>query len=182
MQAETVRRIAALDQIQPEILSSTERVLAKKLAAMAADGRSSGGVGKVVGILNLVPRATEKRVIETMEKLDAPLAEEVKRNMFVFEDIAILEDESIEAVVGRADERDLLLALKPVPEALRERIFAAMGRALGAEAGKRLRAEYAGIGRVRLAEADAAGQRVVALIRGLEEEGRIFVGREGEDA
>ncbi|MBP7095953.1 MAG: hypothetical protein KBC36_07685 [Spirochaetia bacterium] len=179
-QAEVVRRVGCLDGASAEVLSSTARVLAKKLAAMGAENRAAGGVGTIVGMLNLVPRAVEKRVVETLEKIDRALAEDVKRNMFVFEDISILEDESIDAVLGRAEERDVLVAMKVVQEPLRERLFERFAKVRGADESARLRAEYQAIGRVRLADADSAGFRVVELIRALEQEGRIFIARDDD--
>ncbi|HOX16902.1 MAG TPA: FliG C-terminal domain-containing protein [Spirochaetales bacterium] len=179
-QPEIARRVGRLDGAGAEVLSSTERVLVKKLAGMGAEKRDAGGVASVVGMLNLVPRAVEKHVVETLEKVDRALAEDVKRNMFVFEDISILEDESIDAVLGGAEERDLLVAMKAVQEPLRERLFARFAKVRGEAEAARLRAEFQAIGRVRLRDADEAGFRVVETVKALEEEGRIFIAREDD--
>ncbi|OHE62968.1 MAG: hypothetical protein A2001_20670 [Treponema sp. GWC1_61_84] len=135
------------------------------------DDAQVGGIEKVVGILNISPRAVEKNVIESLERSKPELAEDIKRNMFVFEDIVLLDDEAIRAVVDRVDARDLLVAMKPVSDALRERIF----RLLDAEDANKLREGYAKLGKMRLSESDAAGQRIVEAIRTLEGEGRITI-------
>jgi flagellar motor switch protein FliM len=176
LQPELTRRIASMDWVTPQVLSETERILGKKLSAMEKSGFEAGGVKKIVGILNLSPRDTERRVITALDSSDPQLAEAIKRSMFVFEDIIILDDESIRAVLEKADERDLLLAMKLVQEAERERLF----MRLPADRRERLRAEFAAMGRMRLKDCDEAGMRIVALIRSLEEEGRIAVLRADE--
>jgi flagellar motor switch protein FliG len=116
----------------------------------------------------------EKRVITSLDRTDPEMAESIKRSMFVFEDIVLLDDESIRAVFEAADERDIILAMKPVAEELRERLF---GR-FPEDRRERLRAEFAKLGRMRLAECDAAGFRIVEEIRRLEQEGRIVIMRD----
>jgi len=177
LRPEVVRRMAGMDFVAPEVGETVEKVLSRKLGAIARARYEAGGLPKVVGILNASPRAVEKQVIEALMAGSPELAETVKKNMFVFEDIAMLDDESVGAVLAAADERDILVAMKPVPEALRERLFARFpeGRR------ERVKAAFAELGRVRLSEADAAGQRVVALIRKLEEQGLIGIQRQGPD-
>jgi len=171
IQPEAVRRLGAMGQVLPEILAAVDRQLCRQLDASRTDRSAAGGVEKIVGILNLSARATEKHVVDTLERTAPALAEDVKRNMFVFEDISLLDDESLRAVAERADRRDLLAAMKPVSEKLRERIFARFGE----EEARRLRQEYERLGKLRLSESDAAGMRVVAVVRELEREGRIFI-------
>jgi flagellar motor switch protein FliM len=176
LQPDVTRRVATMDWVTPQALSETERILAKKLSAIEKSGFEAGGVKKIVGILNLSPRDTERRVITALDRSDPQLAESIKRSMFVFEDIIILDDESIRAVLEKADERDLLLAMKLVEEGERERLF----KRLPADKRERLRAEFAAMGRMRLKDCDEAGMRIVSLIRALEEEGRIAVLRADE--
>jgi flagellar motor switch protein FliM len=176
LQPDVTRRVATMDWVTPQVLSETERILAKKLSAIEKSGFEAGGVKKIVGILNLSPRDTERRVITALDRSDPQLAESIKRSMFVFEDIIILDDESIRAVLEKADERDLLLAMKLVEEGERERLF----KRLPADKRERLRAEFAAMGRMRLKDCDEAGMRIVSLIRALEEEGRIAVLRADE--
>lgn len=173
-QPELMSRVASMGGVDPDVLADVERILGVKLSAIDRSGPEVGGIDKVVGMLNMVPREVEKRVITSLDQTDPELAESVKRGMFVFEDIVLLDDESIRAVFEAADERDIIVAMKPVAEDLRERLF---GR-FPADRRQRLRAAFAGLGRMRLAECDAAGFRVVQVIRRLEEEGRIVVMRD----
>ncbi|MFH2113208.1 MAG: FliG C-terminal domain-containing protein [Spirochaetota bacterium] len=176
MQPAVAGRIATLERVSPLVLEDLDRILAVKLRAIDTSAIQSGGLAKLVNILNLVPRATEKHVINSLDTSAPELAEALKRSMFVFEDIIILDDESISAVLENADERDILLATKLVDESERERLF----KRLPADRRERLKAEFAALGRVRLKDCDEAGMRIVALIRALEEEGRIAILRADE--
>ncbi len=170
-QVEVALRIGSMDRILPEILGAVDRVLCRKIGSIEKEGPAPGGVVRLVELLNLSPRATEKHVVESLERIDPAMAEQVKRSMFVFEDISLLDDASLRAVAAEADRRDLLVAMKPVSDALRERIFARFGD----EEARSLRQEYERLGKVRLSESDAAGMRIVAIVRRLESEGRIFI-------
>jgi flagellar motor switch protein FliM len=176
LQTEVIRRVAVLDWVSPGALKEMDRVLTKKLIAVGKDSSAPGGVPKVVGLLNLTQRATEKNVIESLDRLDPVLSEEIKKRMFVFEDISLLDDESIALLLARATEEDLVLSLKPLDRTMRERVLARADKATAA----RLLARVEAMGRVRLSECDAAGQRVVEIVRRLEEEGLIMIAREDE--
>ncbi len=176
VQTQVVECIGTMDWVASKTIECIETEFKYKLSAVKKAGMGSGGVGKVVGILNLVSREVEKRVINSLDKSSPEFSEEIKKNMFVFEDISMLDDESISEVLAAADEQDLLVAMKPVPEALRERIFARFSESERA----RLKAAFGKLARVRLTESDAAGQRIVSVIRALEEEGRIVIVREDE--
>ncbi len=170
------RRIATMSGVAPEVMTDVERILGKKLSAIDRTGPAAGGIQKVVGILNFSPRGTERLVIHALDQSDPELAESIKRNMFVFEDMIILDDESIAAVLERADEQDIVVAMKPLSAEERDRL---LGR-FPADWRERIVQALASLGRVRLAECDAAGFRVVELIRALEKEGRIGILRQGE--
>lgn len=170
-QADITRRVASMGGVAPDVLADVERILGVKLSAIDRAGPQAGGIDKVVGMLTMAPREVEKRVITSLDGTDPRLAESIKRGMFVFEDIVLLDDESIRAVFEAVDERDIIVAMKPVAEDLRERLFARFP----ADRRERLRAAFAGLGRMRLAECDAAGFRVVEVIRRLEQEGRIVI-------
>ncbi|HUW71449.1 MAG TPA: FliG C-terminal domain-containing protein [bacterium] len=174
VQPEIMRRVASMSGVAPDVLADVERILDVKLSAIDRAGPEAGGIDKAVGMLNMVPREVEKRVITSLDRTDPEMAESIKRSMFVFEDIVLLDDESIRAVFEAADERDIILAMKPVAEELRERLF---GR-FPEDRRERLRAEFAKLGRMRLAECDAAGFRIVEEIRRLEQEGRIVIMRD----
>lgn len=173
---EVTRRVATMDWVTPRALSETERILGKKLSAMGRSGFEAGGVKKVVGILNFSPRETERSVITALDASDPELAESIKRNMFVFEDIVILDDESIAAVLERADEKDFVVAMKPMKDDERRRLL----ERLPAGSRDRVKAAYDALGRVRMSDCDAAGFRVVEIIRALEREGRVGIVREGD--
>ena len=176
VQPEVTRRVATMDWVTPQVLSETERILGKKLSAMEKSGFEAGGVKKVVGILNFSPRETERRVITALDGSDPELAESIKRNMFVFEDIIILDDESIAAVMERADEKDFVVAMKPMKDDERRRLL----ERLPAERRDRVRAAYEALGRARMSDCDAAGFRIVEIIKALEQEGRIGIVRQGD--
>ncbi|MBU0936858.1 MAG: hypothetical protein KKI09_15715 [Spirochaetes bacterium] len=175
-QLDIVQRLHRLDRTEPGLLRLLERVLMVRLQSAGQQVAASGGIARIAGMLNHVSRASEARIIGTLDQTNPELAEEIKRNMFVFEDITMLEDESIAAVLERADLQDILVAMKPVVEAVRERIFACFPAELQA----RMREAYTQLGRVRLRDCDAAGLRVVEVIKQLEGEGRIFISRADE--
>ena len=170
------KRIATMGGVAPEVMADVERILGKNLSVIDRTGPAAGGIQKVVGILNFSPRDTERLVITALDQSDPELAESIKRNMFVFEDIIILDDESIAAVLEQSDEQDIVVAMKPLAAQERERL---LGR-FPADRRERIGKTLAALGRVRLAECDAAGFRVVELIRALEKEGRIGILRQGE--
>jgi len=170
------KRIATMGGVAPEVMADVERILGKNLSVIDRTGPAAGGIQKVVGILNFSPRDTERLVITALDQSDPELAESIKRNMFVFEDIIILDDESIAAVLEQSDEQDIVVAMKPLAAQERERL---LGR-FPADRRERIGKTLASLGRVRLAECDAAGFRVVELIRALEKEGRIGILRQGE--
>lgn len=173
---EVTRRIATMDWVTPQALSETERILGKKLSAIGRSGFEADGVKKVVGILNFSPRETERSVITALDAIDPELSESIKRSMFVFEDIIILDDESIAAVLERADEKDFVVAMKPMKDDERRRLL----ERLPAGSRERVGEAYDALGRVRMSDCDAAGFRVVEIVRSLEREGRIGIVRQGD--
>lgn len=177
-QVEVAKRLATLERTSPEVLEEVESLLEQKLSNFAtADFTPAGGIDVAVDVLNRVDRATEKRIIESLEEDDPELAEEIKKRMFVFEDIVSLDDRYIRLVVREVDTRDWALALKTASEEVAERIFRNMSK----RAGEMLREEIDYLGPVRLRDVEDAQQRVVAVIRRLEEAGEIVISRGGED-
>ena len=169
-----VERIASMDRIAPAVLQKVEEVLESKVRVLSADEFSTaGGVERVAEILNLSTRRLEKQVIESLEKNNPALAEAIKPKMFVFEDIVLLEPKAVQAVFKNAENKDLVLSLKAVDEGVKQYIF----NALPAAEGKKLQMELEQIGRVRLGDVEAAQQRIVNIIRTLEESGIIVIGR-----
>lgn len=167
--AETVRRLVELDGASRQVIETVERVLDRKLQAIGRDGPPSGGTAKAAAVLGLAPRAVERGIVQELDRLAPALAEEIKRSMFVFEDLILLDDESIAAVLDAADERDLLKAMKAMVAAERERLFRRFPEARRVA----LLDAYGELGRLRLRDCEEAGQRVVQAVRALEERGLI---------
>lgn len=179
MQANIARRIALMDRTSPEIVKEVEAVLESKLSSlMEHDFTSVGGVKTLVDILNRVDRATEKVILETMEKDDQELAEEIRKRLFVFEDIINLDDTSIRRILREVDTKDLALALKGSSQDVANRIYKNMSQ----RAGEMLKEDIEFLGPIRLREVEEAQQRIVQIIRRLDEAGEIVISRGGEDA
>lgn len=177
-QAEVARRIAIMDRTSPEIIREVESILEKKITSMGAqDYTSAGGIYSIVQILNKVDRSTEKTILETLEIQDPILSEEIKKLMFVFEDIIKMDDRSIQLVLREVDSKDLALALKGSSEEVGDKIKKNMSK----RAAEMLAEEIAFLGPVRLRDVEEAQQRIVNSIRRLEEAGEIIISRGGGD-
>ncbi|MFA4795398.1 flagellar motor switch protein FliG [Leptospira kirschneri] len=178
IQAEVAKRIATMDRVSPDVLREVERVLERKLSTLASeDYTSAGGIDSVVEILNLVDRGTEKTIIEALEEEDPELAEEIKKRMFVFEDIVLLDDRAIQKVMREVDNSDLAKALKSVDTEVQEKIFKNMSK----RAANLLREDMDFMGPIRIKDVEDAQQKNVNIIRKLEDAGEIVVARAGED-
>jgi len=178
IQADVAKRVALMERVSPDILREVERVLERKLSALSSeDYTSAGGIDTVVEILNNVDRATEKTIIEALEDDDPELAEEIKKRMFVFEDIVLLEDRAIQRVLREVDNQDLARALKQVDPDVQEKIFKNMSK----RAATLLKEDMEYMGPIRLKDVEEAQQKIVNIIRKLEEQGEIVVARGGED-
>lgn len=178
LQSEVARRVAILDRISPDVAKEVEKVLEKKLASVAQHEETVvGGVQCLVNILNRVDRATEKTIFEDLERADPILSEEVRRLMFIFEDIVKLHDISIQKVLREVDNKDLALAMKGSNQEVNNRIYKNMSK----RAADMLRDEISYMGPVRLKDVEEAQQRIVNVIRRLEEAGEIVISRGGED-
>lgn len=178
-QADVARRIAIMDRTSPEVLKEVERVLERKLSSLVSeDYTAAGGVESVVEVLNRVDRSTEKTIMEALAVQDPALAEEIKKRMFLFEDIVALDNRSVQRVLREVDmNRDLPLALKIASEEVKQKIF----RNISRRAAENLREAMEYLGPVRLRDVEEAQTRIVNIIRRLEEEGEIVVGRGGGD-
>lgn len=177
-QSEVARRVALMDRTSPEILKEVERVLERKLSSVVTqDYTSAGGVKALVEVLNRVDRSTEKTIIEALEVQDPELAEEVKKLMFVFEDIVQLDDRSVQLVLREVDSHDLALALKGAGEEVMNKIE----RNISKRAAQMLKEDIEYMGPVRLRDVEEAQQRIVSIIRKLEEQGQIIITRGGRE-
>lgn len=178
LQVNVARRLAKLDRTTPEVLQEIESTLEERLSAFVVeDYTMAGGIEGTVDILNMVDRATEKTIIDSLEEEEPELAEEIRRRMFVFEDIIILDDRSIQKVLREVDSKDLALALKTASEEVSSRIFKNMSK----RAAQMLQEDIEFMGPARLRDIEETQQKIVATIRRLEDTGEIIIARGGED-
>ncbi|HTG68738.1 MAG TPA: flagellar motor switch protein FliG [Candidatus Udaeobacter sp.] len=177
-QAEVARRIALMDSTSPEVISQVERVLEQKLSAtVTQDYTNAGGIDSIVQILNGVDRGTERTILDALEIQDPELAEEIKKRMFVFEDIVNIDNRSIQRIIRDIENADLQLSLKVASEEVREAIFRNMSKRMA----ETFKEEMEFMGPVRLRDVEEAQTRIVATIRRLEESGEIIIARGGGD-
>lgn len=177
-QADVAQRIATMESTSPEIIKEVELVLEKKLSSMVTqDYASTGGIQAIVDILNAVDRGTEKFIMETLEIQEADLAEEIRKRMFVFEDIINLDSVSIQRFIREIDNSELSIALKGSTEEVKEIIFTNMSKRMA----EMLAEDMEFMGPVRLRDVEEAQQKIVNVIRKLEEAGEIIIARGGGD-
>lgn len=178
MQADIAKRIAVMDSTAPEIINEVEQILERKLSATVThDYTQTGGIEAVVDVLNGVDRSTERTILDALEIQDPELAEEIKKRMFVFEDIVTLDNRAIQRVIRDCENEDLMLSLKVSSDEVKEIIFKNMSKRMA----ETFRDEMEYMGPVRLRDVEEAQSRIVAIIRRLEEAGEIVVARGGGD-
>ena len=179
VQSEVALRIATMSNSSPAVVKEIEKVLDMKLSSVVrSDMTVIGGVETLVGILNQVDRATERNITEGLEKEDAELAEKIKESMFVFEDILSLDDVSIQRVLREVEAKELALALKGCSEEVANAIYRNQSKRSSAA----LKEDIEFLGPVRLMDVEKAQQKIVSIIRRLDETGEIVISRGGEDA
>jgi len=177
-QADVAKRIATMDRTSPDVIKEVEKILERKLASLVnQDYTIVGGVDAIVEILNTVDRGTEKHIMETLEIEDPELADEIRKKMFVFEDILSLDDRSIQRVLREVDNNELAVALKGATEEVQNVIFNNMSKRLAAMIKEDM--EY--MGPVRMKDVEEAQQRIVNIIRKLEDSSEIIISRGGGD-
>lgn len=178
LQADVTRRIALMNGTSPDVVSEVEQILEAKLSAMGSlDNTQNGGVDSVVKILTGVDRGTEKAILEQLELQDPELADEIKKRMFVFDDIVLLDPRSIQRVIRDVEPLDLQLALKVSNDDVKNVVFENMSKRMA----DTFKEEMEFMGPVRLRDVEDAQQRIVGVIRRLEESGEIIVARGGGD-
>ncbi|MEN3202618.1 MAG: flagellar motor switch protein FliG [Atribacterota bacterium] len=178
IRGEVAMRIALMDRTSPEVVREIEAVLERKISTfLTQDFTRVGGKKKLIEILNKSDRGTEKSILEALEEKDPTLAEEIKSEMFVFEDIVLLDDRAIQLVLRQVDTKDLALALKGASQEVQEKIF----RNMSQRAAQMLKEDMEYMGPVRARLVNEAQQKIVNVIRRLEEAGEIVIARGGED-
>ena len=177
-QIEVVKRIANMEQTNPEVIKEVERGLEHRLSDIVSQTfEKAGGVETVAEILNLADRSTEKGIMEGLEAEDPDLVEQIRRLMFVFEDILLVNDKGIQAVLKEVDNHELSLALKTASEELRQKIFKNMSE----RAAQLIQEDMQFMGPVRVSDVESAQQKIVDIVRRLEDSGEIIIsGRGGE--
>jgi len=177
-QVDVATRIALMDRTAPEVIREIERVLERKLSSVInQDLTSAGGLRSLVDLLNQVDRGTERAIFEALEQEHPDIAEEVRRMMFLFEDIVTLDDRSIQQVLREVDTKELAVALKGTRDEVKDAIF----RNMSERAATNIREDLEFMGPVRVKQVEEAQQKVVEIIRSLEESGQIVVVRGTED-
>ena len=177
-QADLAKRIAMMDRTSPDVIKEVERVLEKKLSSLVnQDYTIVGGVDAIVNILNTVDRTTEKHIMESLEIEEPELADEIRKKMFVFEDILLLDDRAIQRVLRDVDNADLGVALKAANEEVQNVIFKNLSKRLAAM----IKEDMEFMGPVRMKDVEEAQQKVVSVIRKLEDSGEIVISRGGGD-
>ena len=178
-QVEVIRRIANMASVQPEYIQEVERIMEKRLASMGlSDKTVVGGIDSVVQIINSIDRGTEKFILESLEAGDADLADDIRRRMFVFEDIIKLSNQAIQRVLKEVETADVTIALKGATEEVKKTVFANVSKRVQ----EMMVDDMQVMGPVRVRDVEAAQQRIVNVIRQLEEAGEIIVSRgEGDD-
>ncbi len=179
-QAEVSVRLAIMERTSPDVLEDIESAMRARLGTIFAPRQeltAAGGIDAVVELLRKVDLQTEKVILDGLEKTDPETANEIKKRMFVFDNITLLDDRSIQRVLREIDSKDLGLALKGASDEVRERIVSNMSE----RAGKMIEDDMAALGPVRMRHVEEAQGRIVAAIRRLEEAEEIFVMRGGED-
>lgn len=177
-QADVAKRIATMDRTAPDVIKEVERVLERKLSSLInQDYTIVGGVDAIVNILNTVDRSTEKHIMESLEIEEPELADDIRKKMFVFEDILLLDDRAIQRVLRDVDNNDLAIALKGANEEVQGAIFKNLSQRLAAM----IKEDMEFMGPVRMKDVEEAQQKIVGVIRKLEESAEIVISRGGGD-
>ncbi len=179
IQTNVTRRIATMDRTNPEVVREVESTLEIKLSSFETDDlHVYGGIDTVAEMLNFADRSTEKTIIENLEEEDPELAEEIKKRMFVFEDIVILDDRSMQKVLRKVDMFDLVKGLRSSDEEVKEKVLSNMSK----RAAVILQEDIEFLGPIKLSDVEESQQRIVSIIRKMEEESDIVIIRSGEES
>ncbi|MEC5422695.1 flagellar motor switch protein FliG [Virgibacillus sp. C22-A2] len=178
LQADIAKRIATMDSTSPEIISQVEQVLERNISAsLTEDYTQTGGIQAVVEVLNGVDRSTERTILDALEIQDPELADEIKKRMFIFEDIVILDNRAIQRIIREVENEDLRLSLKVASDEVKDIVFKNMSQRMA----ETFKDEMEYMGPVRLKDVEEAQTRIVAIIRRLEDIGEIVIARGGGD-
>lgn len=175
---DVVERIAKMDRTSPEIVKHVEEELIKKFQSIVSvDYTEIGGINYVADIMNNMDRGNEKYIFDELNKKDAKLSDEIRKRMFIFEDIVTLDPMSIQRFLREVDSRDLVLSIKGSNKEVADVLFANMSSKMA----ETIRSELEYTRNVRLRDVEEAQQRIVSVIRRLEEEGELVISKSGKD-
>ncbi len=178
VRVEVVERIAKMDRTSPDIIRQVEAILEKKFeSVLSVDLLEVGGVNYIAEIMNKIDRSTEKFIFDELGRKDFKLAEEIRKRMFVFEDIVTLDSMSIQKFLREVDTKDMAVALKGSNKEVAAIIFENMSQRMG----ETIQSEMEYLHNVRVRDVDEAQQKIVSIIRRLEEEGEIVITKGGKD-
>ena len=177
LQAEVVLRIANLDFISPDLIAQLDGVLKQELATLGTiDTQQLGGIGPIAEMLNVMDKTTEQGILSKVEEKDPQLAEEIRKLMFVFEDIIYVDDRGMQQILKEVDNSKMVLALKTASDEIKAKIFKNMSQ----RAVELLREDLEATGPVRLSDVETAQSEIVGITKRLEAEGKIIISRGGE--
>lgn len=177
MQPEVVLRISNLDFISPNLIAQVDEVLKQELATLGSiDTQQLGGVQPIADMLNVMDKSSEQNIMARVEEKAPELAEEIRKLMFVFEDIQFIDDKGMQTLLKEVDNAKLVLALKTAPDEIKEKIF----KNISKRAGDMLRDDLTSMGQVRVSDVEGAQQEIVNAAKRLEGEGKIVISRGGD--
>jgi flagellar motor switch protein FliG len=180
LQSEVVLRVANLDFVSPELISQLDDVLKTELSTLGSiDTKQLGGIPPIADMLNLMDKNTEKNIMGRVEEKDPELAEEIRKLMFVFEDITFVDDKGVQNLLKEIDNQQLVIALKTSPEEVKQKLF----KNMSSRAAILLREDLDALGPTRLSDVEKAQADIVQKIKDLESQGKVVINRgDGEDA
>jgi flagellar motor switch protein FliG len=178
MQGEIAYRLTTMLPVAPETASSIEKILQGQLMGDgSSDLKDVGGLDALVSVLNNADRATERKILEYLEEIEASIAENVKLRMFVYEDIANLDTRAIQRIIREAEQDDMRLSLKGAAQAVKDAMFSNMSE----RAAEALKEDLETMGPVKVKDVEAARRRIVATVRRLEDAGEITIREDTEE-
>ena len=175
VQADVLYRMAVIESIPPGVVSEMNEVLTEEMKTAGRMATSVGGVEPVAEILNSVDKATETRILTSIEETNPDLAEQIRELMFTFEDMALIDAKQMQIVMKDVDQADMVLALKTASDAVKELIFSSMS----SRAAEMVRDDLENLGPAKLSDVEAAQQKIIKVVKKLEEDGSIVIAGAG---
>jgi len=175
LQADILYRMAVIESIPPGVISEMNEVLTEEMKTAGSMAASVGGVEPVAEILNSVDKATETRILSSIEETNPDLAEQIRELMFTFEDMALIDAKQMQLVMKDVDQADMVLALKTASDAVKELIFSSMS----SRAAEMVREDLENLGPAKLSDVEAAQQKIIKVVKKLEEAGTIIIAGAG---